>query len=212
MTGDNDDRLTPFDTVDLIVDDPDTAEKIRVGRLEEFSVGFDNSLEPTSSGFDLADMQREYSMSFEIDFGSVVNRRAVEELLDGDEYHAVSVTDESKGSLLYHLRDMVHDLRHAGYLSSSDDAGAIVASSQADGDGPTAMQLIRDSFEQPDLDDAEYAVDGVTVYPAGDLPPGMVVAVAVDALVETPPGMVKPFVVRDRRGVETCHVTYVGEA
>lgn len=147
-----------------------------------------------------------------------VERLAIEELLDGSEYHAVSVTDESKDALLYHLRDMVHELRRSGYLSSSDDAGAIVASSQADGDEPTAMQLIRDSFEQyerveqPELDDAEYAVDGVTVYPAADLPPGVVVAVAVDALADTPPGVTQPFVVRDRRGVEVLNVAYVGEA
>jgi hypothetical protein len=44
------------------------------------------------------------------------------------------------------------------------------------------------------------------------LPPGVVVAVAVDVLAATPPGVLQPFVVRDRRGVEVLNVGYVGEA
>lgn len=182
----------------------------------DVSFEIDDRVEERLKSFD-ADL--EYSGSFEI--GSVVERYAVEELLDGDEYHAVGVTPETVGRVLQHVRDMVHELRRAGYLSSGDEAGVIAASTQLDDaaeDGePTAMQLIEDAFDDharvpPSSNfSGRLHVEGVPVHGIDELPPGVVVAVAADALAPTLPIDRRPFIVRDRRGVETRHLKYVGD-
>lgn len=146
-------------------------------------------------------------------------RLAVEELLgEKENIRTYAFTDESLDGLLYYLRDTVRELREAGYLSSSRDAGAIVASTQTEDEKPTAMQLIRDSFERherfetPETPHGGLMVDGVGVYPSEKLPPGIVIVFAVDATADTPSGVTKPFVVRDRDGVKVLNVEYVGEA
>lgn len=194
---------------------------------EEFDAldidGFDLSIadaddyRPRSFDPDQIEHSGSFEMSSEIDIAEEIEKSAVDELLDGDEYHQLAVTPESLGQLLYRVRDMVHELRDSGYLSDPDDRGVIAASTQSEDDELPAMYLLEESFDDhsrvdmPSMYEGKLHVDGVPVHPVDELPPGVVVAVAVDALSATPPGAMKPFVVRDRRGVEVLNVEYIDD-
>lgn len=125
-----------------------------------------------------------------------------------------AVTPESLSQVLVPLRDMVNDLHSAGYRSMSN--AAILASTREPADeGPTAMELIDramgDASRVETPDGGDLHVLGVDVHPVDALPPGIVVAVAGDALGETPAVSPKPFVVVDEAGVVCREIVYVDE-
>lgn len=126
-----------------------------------------------------------------------------------------AVTPESLSQVLVPLRDMVNDLHSAGYRSVSN--AAILASTREPADkGPTAMELIDramgDASRTDDVAGGDLHVLGVDVHPVDALPAGIVVAVAGDALGETPAVSPKPFVVIDEAGVVCWEIVYVDEA
>jgi len=143
----------------------------------------------------------------------IVEDASVDALLEHPPDH-FAVTPESVSTLLILLRDMVNDLHAAGYRSTSNTA--ILASTREPTDeGPTAMELIDramgDAARADDVAGGELHVLGVGVHPVDALPAGYVVAVAGDALGETPAVSPKPFVVIDDAGVVCREISYLDD-
>lgn len=146
------------------------------------------------------------------------NERAVQRLLAGDEYHHVAVTSESVGQVLIYLKQMLDELRQNDFSAAPEDT-VIAISMQEDGDQPSAAELARRSYQEksrvgvasPDQLIDGFEIAGVDVKQTDDLPPGVAVAISSDAVAPTPPGVLRPFTVRNRDGIVVRNFRYIDE-